>query len=96
MEKTDWFRKRRSKGKEYEGAQKLGATQSTREQKQKNIKELRVRTVLFVDQSPGGELARRIREQMRAMEQTLGFRTKIVERTGATLRSKFPLGKQWI
>ena len=93
--KTDWFRKRRSKGKEYEGAQKLGATQSTREQKQKNIKELRVRTVLFVDQSPGGELAKRIREQMRAMEPTLGFRTKIVERTGATLRSKFPLASLW-
>ena len=48
------FRKKRSNVIEYEGAQKAGAIQSTREQGSKNIKELRVRIVLFADQSPGG------------------------------------------
>ena len=89
--KSNWFRKRK-KSNMYGGANKPGGTS---EQKNKNFKEPSVRTVLFVDQSPGGELARRIKEQLRTMEPTLGFKTKVVERTGQTLGSKFPLASLW-
>ena len=89
--KSNWFRKRK-KSNMYGGVKKPGGTS---EQKDKNFKEPSVRTVLFVDQSPGGELARRIKEQLRTMEPTLGFKTKVVERTGQTLGSKFPLASLW-
>ena len=49
-------------------------------------------TVLFVEQTRGGELAKRIREQVRRLQPILGFNLKVVERAGGTLKSKFPLG----
>ena len=54
-----------------------------------------MKNVLFIEQSPRGELAKRLRETMRDMEQTLGFKIKIVERTGRSLGSKFPLNNLW-
>ena len=56
---------------------------------------MRVRTILFVEQSPNGELARRMRERLRSMEETLGFRAKVVERVGQQLGSKFSLSTVW-
>ena len=52
-------------------------------------------TVLFVEQTPNGELAARLRELLLRLEPTLGFTMKIVERTGASLRSQFPLYNLW-
>ena len=49
----------------------------------------------FLEQSPGGELARRMRETLKGMEHTLGFRVKVAERTGQSLGSKFPLNTLW-
>ena len=57
--------------------------------------DMKVRTILFVDQSPNGELARRMREKLRSMEGTLGFRVKVVERVGQQLGSKFSLTTVW-
>ena len=48
-----------------------------------------------MEQTPGGELAQKLREQIQNMEPTLGFSIKVVERTGSTLRSKFPLYNLW-
>ena len=56
---------------------------------------MKVRTILFVDQSPNGELARRMREKLRSLEETLGFRVKVVERVGQQLGSKFSLTTVW-
>ena len=53
------------------------------------------KTVLFVEQSPEGGLARRIREVLRGMEPALGFKIKVVERTGQTLGSKFSQSALW-
>ena len=52
-------------------------------------------TVLFVEQTPRGELAHRLRELFQRLEPTLGFSIKTVERTGASLRSNFPLYDLW-
>ena len=56
---------------------------------------LKTRTVLFVDQTPGGELAGRLKALYLGLESTMGFKIKVVERTGKTLRSSFPLTTLW-
>ena len=53
------------------------------------------RSVLFVEQTPGGELASRLKELFRRLEPTLGFWLKVVERTGRSLQSNFPLTNLW-
>ena len=46
------------------------------------MKTTRIISVMFVPQTEGGELARRLRETEIEMEKQSGFRIKIVERTG--------------
>ena len=58
-------------------------------------KELRNRSLIFVEQSPGGALAKTIRELLKKLEPTLGFGIKVVERSGQALGSKFPLANLW-
>ena len=53
------------------------------------------RTVLFVDQTPGGELALRLRELLARIEDTIGFKVKVVERSGRSLQAMFPLTTLW-
>ena len=48
-----------------------------------------LRSVLLVENTGDGELARRIREVIQRLTPSLGFCVKVVERTGATLQSKF-------
>ena len=52
-------------------------------------KDVKTRTVLFLEQTLMGELARRVREQLLRMEDVLGYRVKVVERTGRRLISCF-------
>ena len=76
-----------TKNKRREPGNKWGSVKPTRE--------LEVKSVLFVEQSPGGELAKRMRDVLRNMEPTMGFRVKVAERTGRSLGSQFPLTKLW-
>ena len=89
--KSKWFRKRKDK-KVYQGAhgQGRGAHQG-----RDMGGDMRVRTIVFVEQSPNGELARRMKERLRSMEETHGFRVKVVERVGQQLGSKFLLSTLW-
>ena len=54
-----------------------------------------IKSVLFVDNMEGGELLSRLKEQTRKLSSSLGFRVKVVERCGSSLRSKFPLSNLW-
>ena len=54
---------------------------------------LRTRAVLFVEQTPQGELARRMKEQLQRLEATIGFKLRVVERTGRSLQSQLSRGK---
>ena len=56
---------------------------------------MQVRSVLFVEHTPGGMLAGRLREVLSGLEHILGFKIKVVERGGASLKSKFPLNTLW-
>ena len=87
--KSNWYKKRSSKIT-YKGAQGAkGGKGKGEEQRPEQI------AVLFCDYTPEGELARLLRELLQRMEGALGFGVKVVERTGPTLKSQFPLGNLW-
>ena len=56
---------------------------------------LRTRTVLFVENTPNGELSKRIREQLARMEGIMGYKMKVVERVGTQLKDLFSLTNVW-
>ena len=56
---------------------------------------LKTRAVIFVDQTPKGELARLVREKLEDMGGMLGFKLRVVERTGKNILSNFPQTKTW-
>ena len=59
------------------------------------MKKLKTRGVVFVEQTPRGELACALREQLNNIEFTLGFKLRVVEKTGRSLLSCFPQTKTW-
>ena len=58
-------------------------------------KVLKTRTVLFVEQTRGGKLAKDIREVLSRLEGLLGFRVKVVERSGTGLKNILPNTNPW-
>ena len=93
LSKSNWFKKK--KGEQEKEQMKAKREPGATNWGSRPAKELEVKTVLFVEQSPGGELAKRMRETLRNMEHTLGFKVKVAERTGQALGSKFPLNTLW-
>ena len=89
---TTWFKKRRApKNDWYHGGHKPG-----REDKvQYMTPGSSPRFVLFIEQTPGWELATRLRKLFQRLEPTIGIKIKVVERSGRTLQSVFPLTTIW-
>ena len=56
---------------------------------------MKTRAVLFVEQSPMGALASKIREQLQHMGPTLGFKIRVVERTGRNIQTNFSQLHTW-
>ena len=93
--KSSWYRSRRKEDGEHTNSQpgkggtrkntKLGSSGAT----------LKTRAVIFLEQTPGGELARRVREQLVSLEPTLGYRLRVVERTGRSIQSIFSQTSVW-
>ena len=54
-----------------------------------------VTTVLFVEQTPGGEYARRMREAEEVLARITGWRVKIVERSGTTMKQLLVKADPW-
>ena len=54
---------------------------------------IKTRAVLFVDQSPQGSLAKLVKDKLSGLEPSLGFRLRVVERTGRSLVSLLPQPK---
>ena len=96
LAKANWFKnKRKTQGATDTKVTRWDQSQGAHRGRNVKNRELELKSVLFVEQTPKGELAGRLREAMRSMEQTLGFKIKVVERTGRSLGSKFPLGNLW-
>ena len=62
--------------------------------------QLRVSTVIFVEQSRRGELASKTRETLQRLEPLLGFKMKVVENAGTSLgnllSNKKPLDRKQV
>ena len=56
---------------------------------------LKTRAVLFLEQTPQGELSKRVREKLQDLEPVLGYRIKVIERTGRSLQSVFSQTGIW-
>ena len=69
--------------------------QERRKEKAPVEDEIRTRSVLFVAYTPGGALAKRLREVVGRLQGLLGGGIKIVERTGTPLARMFPLSRLW-
>ena len=92
--KTTWFKKRKegSSDKRMVKDQKSGS----RKYKEQTVgEEIEYRTVLFVDNTEGGELTQRMKDLSRRLARSIGFGVKIVERNGSSLKSIFPLNNLW-
>jgi hypothetical protein len=93
-EKSEWFRKSDQTDQESteEEVDKpldkwLKAGKGKKDGKaQEELPEIETRSVLFVEQSKGGELARRLREVEKKANRIVGYRTKIVEGVGNKLK----------
>ena len=94
LSKANWFRGSNKETLTHRVAGK-GAGQRSMNDKEVTDKKLKTRSVLFVEQTPHGELARQLRELMSRLEPTLGFRIKIVERAGKSLASTFSQASIW-
>ena len=92
--RTTWFKKRRPQKKDWYpngGGHKPGR----KDKVQYTAPGSSPKSVLFIEQTPGGELATRLRELLQRLEPTIGIKIKVVERSGRTLQSVFPLTTIW-
>ena len=93
--KSSWFRK--PKGAKQDNQAARGQSRGGKKYKKVTTRgaDIPTRTVLFVEQTPGGELAARLRELLARLEPLLGFKIKVAERCGRTLQSHYPLTNLW-
>ena len=101
--KSNWFRKKKDvtteKPKRLDCANNRGPHNkkpSTKLNQGKNDKmELKTTTVLFIEHTPNGELARRFREAEVELSRITGFKVKVVERNGASIKSILHKANPW-
>ena len=101
--KTSWFRKPRMRGDKDEDSQedilmmkKRGGEEATAkkteyEKPKKTGEEHRIAAVLFVHNTREGLLAKKLREVVERIKNILGYKIKIVERAGTSLKQIIPL-----
>ena len=54
------------------------------------VQQLKTRSIMFVEQTKGSKLAKALREVLSRLEPMLGFKVKIVEKSGTSLRKLMP------
>ena len=93
--KSSWFKKRGGRKKDWYGSKGGRGKEVPKKREPQKTPISTPRSVLFVEQTPGGELAAKLRELFIRLEPTLGFYVKVVEKTGRSLMSQFPLTNLW-
>ena len=88
--KSTWFKGGTKKGPK---VQKRGNTGVKR--KRGDDEDLRTRSVMFVNYTGEGEMAKRLRLELGNMENLMGFRMKVIERTGTKLKDLFSPTNIW-
>jgi hypothetical protein len=102
-EKSEWFRKDGSQtdnhpeGREEKEERILeGWLKDKNDERDGNgTADIPTRTVLFVENTRGGELAKRLRAIERRANGIVGFKTKIVEGVGSKLKHLLPNTNPW-
>ena len=96
--KSNWFKQTKGAAKHNTNYNNIGGEQKggAHRRRDGNPKEqIPKKTVIFVEQTPRGELASKLKELMSRIAPVLGFGVKVVERAGSTLKSQFPLSTLW-
>ena len=100
--KSEWFRKEENTDQEVDEEEnaermlnKYLMDGNNQEAGSSNKKEIPTRTVMFVENTKGGELAKRLREVERRTQNMMGFKTKVVEGVGSKLRNLLPNSNPW-
>ena len=88
--KTSWYKKQKQQDHYKDDDHSSG-----KKRRQERSTTMESKTVLFVEYSKDGELAKQLRELMARLAPVIGFGVKIVERADTSLRSKFPLTTLW-
>ena len=96
--KTQWYKnkkknKQETKGEGEDMIEDKQKKAGSRRYKPEDKKDKETAAVLFVDNTKGGGLARELREVLGRLEDIMGYRLKVVERSGTPLRLMFPLTK---
>ena len=93
--KTSWYKSRHGKKSNMDmyGAGNKGSSKNIAGRKEQQ--QVEYKTTLFVENTHEEQLAKNMRELMKRLAPSLGFGVKVVERTGDTLRSRFPLTNLW-
>ena len=89
--KSSWYRSRKKRDD-------YGADKTRSGEQRKDVEETitwEQKAVLFIEQTREGELGKQLREVVQRLAPLMGFSIKIVERTGSTLKSKFPQSSLW-
>ena len=102
--KTTWFKPRKCKN-QAESPTKLREGPECRPKMRRkggkpaqaavNSKGMRTTSVLFVEQTPGGELAKRFRLAEGNLSGITGFRVKVVEKTGTAVKNILHKSNPW-
>ena len=92
LAKSNWFKGSRKKETITNASSNTGGKKSNGAG---SLSRLKTRSVLFVEQTPHGELAKQLRELLVRLEATMGFKIKVVERAGMSLASQFSQTSIW-
>ena len=89
--KSSWFKGAAGANKKEQYSKMRSTTSTTKgaaaEKHPSKVQQLATKSVIFVEQTNGGELASRIREQVLRMASVVGFKVKVAERTGTNLQN---------
>ena len=100
--KSEWFRKSdktdsdpEEKDSSIEIWLKAGNERKSKQDQNEKDRGMETRSVLFVEQSRKGELAKRLREVEKKVNRIVGYKTKIVEGVGNKLKDLLPNSNPW-
>ena len=102
--KSEWFKSRKkSEEQEEQSSEQSGTRCRPRQNVQKKLQGgviqagtgLKTRTVLFLEQTKGGGLGKVIREVLARIEHILGYKVKVAERSGTSIRNALPNTNPW-
>ena len=97
LAKSTWFKgkKDNADSNTISSGEQSRNKKKNKDEKEQVREQIKYKSVLFIENTEGGEFLTRMKELTRGLSSSLGFGIKIVERCGSSLRSRFPLSTLW-